>query len=173
MSGLAGAGLVLRNNGGDDLAVASNGAFTFATSLTSGSTYSVTVATQPSGQTCSVSNGSGTVAGANVTNVAVACCHQPAAEVHHRRDGDRPQREPGSSSGTTAETTSPSAANGTFTFATSLHQRQHLLGDRRHAALRTDLLRLEWLGDRRWRQRDRRRGRLRHQSTASSPSEGR
>ena len=71
--GLTGGGLVLRNNGGDDLAVGSNGSFTFATSLTSGSTYAVTVATQPTGQTCTVSNGSGTVAGANVTNVSVSC----------------------------------------------------------------------------------------------------
>ena len=73
VTGLTGAGLVLRNNGGDDLAVGSNGTFTFATSLTSGSTYAVTVATQPTGQTCTVSNGSGTVAGANVTNVSVTC----------------------------------------------------------------------------------------------------
>ena len=77
VSGLTGTGLVLRNNGGDDLAVGSNGSFTFATSLISGSTYSVTVATQPSGQTCTVSNGSGTVAGANVTSVSVSCGTPP------------------------------------------------------------------------------------------------
>ncbi|PYU28093.1 MAG: hypothetical protein DMG31_20915, partial [Acidobacteria bacterium] len=33
----------------------------------------MTVQTQPNGQNCSVSNGAGTVSGANVTNVAVAC----------------------------------------------------------------------------------------------------
>ena len=38
-----------------------------------GAAYSVTVKTNPSGQTCTVSGGSGTVASANVTNVAVAC----------------------------------------------------------------------------------------------------
>ena len=35
--------------------------------------YSVTVKTNPSGQSCAVSNGSGTVGSANVTNVAVSC----------------------------------------------------------------------------------------------------
>ncbi len=77
VAGLTGTGLVLRNNGGDDLAVSSNGAFTFATSLTSGSAYAVTVASQPSGQTCSVANGSGTVPGANVTSVSVSCASPP------------------------------------------------------------------------------------------------
>ena len=33
----------------------------------------MTVKTNPSGQTCTVSSGSGTVASANVTNVAVSC----------------------------------------------------------------------------------------------------
>ncbi len=35
--------------------------------------YNVTVKTNPAGQTCTVANGSGTVASANVTNVAVTC----------------------------------------------------------------------------------------------------
>ena len=75
--GLAGPGLVLRNNGGDDLAVTSDGPFTFATPLTSGSSYSVTVFSQPSGQTCSVFGGSGSVGNANVTSVAVSCATNP------------------------------------------------------------------------------------------------
>ncbi len=75
VSGLAGSGLVLQNNGGDDLAIAADGAFTFATPLVDGSSYAVSVLTQPGNlsQTCSVSNGSGTLAGANVSNVAVIC----------------------------------------------------------------------------------------------------
>lgn len=72
VTGLTGAGLVLRNNGGDDRAVTADGAFTFATSVGAGSPYNVTVFTQPTGQTCTVQNGSGT-ANANVTNVAVSC----------------------------------------------------------------------------------------------------
>lgn len=79
VSGLAGSGLVLQNNDGDDLAVAADGSFTFATPLVDGSSYAVTVAAQPGGpaQTCTVANGSGTIAGANVTDVAVQCTTDP------------------------------------------------------------------------------------------------
>lgn len=74
VSGLSGTGLVLENNGGDNLSITGNGSFTFNTSISSGSTYSVTVLTEPSApaQLCSVPNGSGT-ATTNVTNVQVAC----------------------------------------------------------------------------------------------------
>jgi hypothetical protein len=75
VSGLAGSGLVLRNNGADDLEIASNGSFTFATELASGSTFEVTVATQPNhpSQTCTVADGAGTVGGGNVRTVKVSC----------------------------------------------------------------------------------------------------
>jgi 6-phosphogluconolactonase (cycloisomerase 2 family) len=80
VTGLAGTGLVLQNNGGDDLSVppASGGAsttFTFATALTAGSSYAVTVSSPPAGpaQLCSVANGSGTVPANNVSNVQIAC----------------------------------------------------------------------------------------------------
>lgn len=75
VAGLAGTGLVLQNNGGDDLAIAANGSFTFASGLLSGSSYDVTVLDQPTSpsQTCNVANGSGTLASADVTNVTVTC----------------------------------------------------------------------------------------------------
>ena len=73
ISGLTASGLVLQNNAGDNLTVASGAtSFTFATALASGAAYSVTVLAQPSGQTCTVSAGSGTTS-ANVTNVSVSC----------------------------------------------------------------------------------------------------
>src|SRR5580765_7865668 len=72
VSGLTGTGLVLRNNGGDNLAISANGAFTFSTQLKKDESYSVTVFAQPSGQTCTVTNGTGTAKG-NVTNIGVAC----------------------------------------------------------------------------------------------------
>lgn len=72
VSGLAGT-LVLRNNGGDDLTVSANGSFTFATSLPAGSAYNVTVRTQPTGQSCTVSGALGTVGSGNVTTVNVTC----------------------------------------------------------------------------------------------------
>lgn len=70
--------VVLQNNGVDALSVTSSGAFTFATAV--GGTYNVTVATTPTGQTCTVANGSGT-ASANVTNVDVDCVNNPAPQA--------------------------------------------------------------------------------------------
>lgn len=69
---LAGDGLMLRNNGGDDLFITKNGSFKFKTLLADGVAYNVTVATQPTlpSQTCTVANGSGTIHGKNVTLVA-------------------------------------------------------------------------------------------------------
>jgi len=75
VTGLAGSGLVLQDNSGDDLAIAADGSFQFATPVLSGQTYDVTVSAQPSGptQTCVVVGGTGTVGGADVTSVAVNC----------------------------------------------------------------------------------------------------
>ncbi|MBU1189574.1 MAG: choice-of-anchor D domain-containing protein, partial [Gammaproteobacteria bacterium] len=75
VSGLLGTGLVLQNNGGDDLLINADGAFVFNTELADGSLYAVTILSQPSGpsQTCSVANGSGNISGADVTNVSVTC----------------------------------------------------------------------------------------------------
>jgi 6-phosphogluconolactonase (cycloisomerase 2 family) len=75
VNGLTGTGLVLQNNASGDLAVSAAGAFTFATALSTGTAYAVSVKTQPSSptQNCVVTTGSGTVATSNVTDVAVAC----------------------------------------------------------------------------------------------------
>src|SRR5688500_17452607 len=48
VSGLAGTGLVLQNNAGDDLAISANGSFVFTTALSRGTAYNVTVKTPPS-----------------------------------------------------------------------------------------------------------------------------
>jgi hypothetical protein len=73
ISGLTGTGLVLQNNGGNNLSVTGNGSVNFTTQLPTSSTYVVTVLTQPSGQTCTVTNGNGIVNNANVTNIVVSC----------------------------------------------------------------------------------------------------
>src|ERR1041384_70329 len=80
ISGLSGSGLVLQNNGGDNLTVGANGNFFFTTAIASGGAYSVTVLTQPANpsQICAVSNGAGT-ATADVTDVAVTCSPPPAS----------------------------------------------------------------------------------------------
>lgn len=73
VAGLVGAGLVLQYNGAHDLAITSDGSFTFSPELASGTHYSVTVKTQPLYQTCATANGSGTMGEADVTAVAVTC----------------------------------------------------------------------------------------------------
>ncbi|HUE11144.1 MAG TPA: hypothetical protein VMQ54_09415, partial [Steroidobacteraceae bacterium] len=72
VTGLTG-GVTLLDNGASSLTLSANGSFTFKIALAAGSSYAVTVLTQPTGETCTVSNGSGKVGSANVTNVAVAC----------------------------------------------------------------------------------------------------
>jgi N-acetylneuraminic acid mutarotase len=69
----AGHSLVLQDNGGNATTVSSNTTFTFSAVIAYQSPYAVTVATQPTGQSCAVTDGSGTTPAANVTNVAVVC----------------------------------------------------------------------------------------------------
>jgi hypothetical protein len=74
LSGLpASSSIVLQNNGGDDLTLTANGVFGFAAKLAPGAAYAVTIKTAPAGQTCTVSNGTGTMASADVTGVTVTC----------------------------------------------------------------------------------------------------
>jgi environmental stress-induced protein Ves len=74
ISGLVGTGLVLQDNGGNNLNVTANGPFAFTAGVGQGLPYSVTVSTQPTGpiQNCVVSNGGGT-SSVNVTNVSITC----------------------------------------------------------------------------------------------------
>lgn len=76
VSGIEGSA-VLRNNGTDSVTVTANGTFAFPTPLSTSASYTVTVMTQPTypprSQTCTVTNGAGTVGSANVTTVAIAC----------------------------------------------------------------------------------------------------
>jgi 6-phosphogluconolactonase len=69
----SGSGLVLQNEGGDDLPISGSGAFTFATRMPSGTRYSVTVKTAPTNFRCAVANGAGTIVATDVTNVMVTC----------------------------------------------------------------------------------------------------
>ena len=74
LSGLAaGQTLTLLDNGTDSLAVLANGTFSFATPIAPGGSYSITVGSQPLGQTCTLSNASGSGLGADVSNVSVVC----------------------------------------------------------------------------------------------------
>jgi hypothetical protein len=72
INGLVGT-VVLQDNGADDLSRTTTGPFTFATPIASGSPYSATVLTQPSGQTCLMTNSTGTVSNGNVMNILANC----------------------------------------------------------------------------------------------------
>ena len=65
--------VVLQLNGGSDLPLTTNGSFTFPTTIAQSADYNVTRFNNPTGQDCTVSNGSGTNVTANVTNVLVTC----------------------------------------------------------------------------------------------------
>jgi hypothetical protein len=75
VTGLTGSGLVLQLSNGNSVSVAAAGNFQFPMGLASGTAYSISVQTQPSSpaQTCAVNPASGTIAGGNVTNIAVSC----------------------------------------------------------------------------------------------------
>jgi len=72
VSGLTGTGLVLRNNGVADKPISANGGFTFAAPVAIGGAYSVSVFAPPTGQSCTVTSGSGT-SSTDVSNVVVTC----------------------------------------------------------------------------------------------------
>ncbi|MEP7098326.1 MAG: zinc-dependent metalloprotease family protein, partial [Dokdonella sp.] len=121
ISGLAGSGLVLTLNGATSLPLSANGSFTFPTALVTGNTYAIAVGAQPSApaQTCTVSNGSGTIASTNVTDVAVSCITPPPV----------PYSVGGSVSGLTGSglalslnggASLPIGGNGSFTFPTQV-----------------------------------------------------
>jgi 6-phosphogluconolactonase (cycloisomerase 2 family) len=71
VSGLTGAGLTLSLNGGAPLVLAADGGFSFPTEANA--RYAVTVASQPAGQTCTVSNATGASRDTDVTQVRVNC----------------------------------------------------------------------------------------------------
>lgn len=77
VSGLTTAGLVLAD--GDQTVSVESGATTFAfsTPVAKGSSFAVTVKTQPTGLACAVTHGTGTMPASAVTSVAVSCTDAP------------------------------------------------------------------------------------------------
>jgi hypothetical protein len=78
-----GAGTVVLGNGGEPLSVSADGPFQFRTDFSTGSSYTVIVRSQPSfpAKDCTVTNGTGTMGAAAVTNVAIACSALEIPEV--------------------------------------------------------------------------------------------
>jgi 6-phosphogluconolactonase (cycloisomerase 2 family) len=82
--------VVLKNaSTGDSLAFTTNGAQTFKTEEASGDAYKVVVKTQPPNRKCTVSNGEGTVPGANVmVNVACSLVNVAGGYAYVTNSGD-------------------------------------------------------------------------------------
>jgi hypothetical protein len=105
------------------IASQANGNFTFGTALTAGHDWSVTVATQPTGQTCSVTNGSGTNLSGNVTNVSVTCTtntYTIGGAVGGLTGSNTVGLKLTDTTSSTSQTIA-SQANGSFTFGTALN----------------------------------------------------
>ena len=118
ITGLGASGLVLAN-GTDTVSVASGATgFTLPTSVAQGGNYTVTVQTQPAGEQCSLTNSTGTIAGASVTNVAVAC----AAASHALGGTISGLSAPGLVLANGSDTVSPAAGALAFTFPTLVAQ---------------------------------------------------
>jgi len=83
VNGLVGVKLVLQLAGGTTLPVTQSGAFVFPDNVASGTTYLVTVATQPvgPGQDCFMGANGGTVAGGDVTTIEVSCITKKFASI--------------------------------------------------------------------------------------------
>jgi serine/threonine protein kinase, bacterial len=74
VSGLvSGQAVTLSDNGTDMLVVKSNGVFEFNTAVASSTAYSVSIATQPDVQLCTIIHGSGTASAQSVTSITVTC----------------------------------------------------------------------------------------------------
>lgn len=75
VSGLEGEGLEIELDPGDDLEIDDDGDFTFEATLEDGEEFEVTIKNQPGCplQACRVSDGEGTIEGANVTGIRVRC----------------------------------------------------------------------------------------------------
>ncbi len=65
--------IVLQNNSKDDLTIAQDSEFVFGSYYSNGSSYDVTITTQPDGKVCTVNNGSGVISSFSVTDIRIAC----------------------------------------------------------------------------------------------------
>lgn len=64
---------IILQNGVNLITLDSTTSFAIASNVSDGTSYNITVQTQPIGQTCTVSNASGIVSGANISNISVNC----------------------------------------------------------------------------------------------------
>jgi len=78
VSGLSGSGLIIQNNGSDNLVIESNGTFEFSATQLSAAQYNVTILSQPNlpGITCTIASAIGVISNTDVENVSIACSQE-------------------------------------------------------------------------------------------------
>ncbi len=78
VSGLNGGtlGLSINVNGVSPLSITTNGAFSFG-NITAGTNYTISISSQPAGQTCSISGASGTSGPSSANATSVSCASTP------------------------------------------------------------------------------------------------
>ncbi len=115
----SGGTLVLQDNLSDTLTLNANGSFTFPTQVSDKGTYNVSLLTQPSGQTCSVGNATGTVdsSGHDVTNITVVCTSSISVTVTGLTSGTSVGLSSGLGTGTVLYVPYP---GGTYSFTDPL-----------------------------------------------------
>ena len=86
--------VTLLNNGGDSLALDSDGSFTFPTTENAGSGYDVSVQSHTPGIDCTVSSGNGTVSSRTVATVQVACAAGTETVLHAFEGGPADGADP-------------------------------------------------------------------------------
>ena len=116
ISGLPAAGLVLAS--GSDTVSPAAGAVTFAfpTQVAEGGAYAVSVRIQPTGATCSVGNGTGTMGAADIASVQVTC----AANAYHLGGTIAGLTASGLILANGSDTVSPAANATSFAFAATV-----------------------------------------------------
>jgi hypothetical protein len=83
--------LVLAVEGGTSLTINTSGAFDSGRSYAHLETYLISIETQPTGQACTLINGSGDINAAYITNVVITCINRPIAlAVFKQTDEDQP-----------------------------------------------------------------------------------
>ena len=80
VTGLTGANFAVQLNGGEIVSAILDGPYAF-TERASGTNYTVTIATLPDEQDCTIANATGQLAGANIINVAITCTNEAFSSI--------------------------------------------------------------------------------------------
>jgi hypothetical protein len=108
---------IIQNNSSNSTTITNNGTFVFSVPVSYGGSYAVTVGTQPIGQTCTVTNGSGSSVSSNISGIVISCSvntYSISGVVTGLNSGQQVTLNNNSANGTIIN------SNGNFTFSTPI-----------------------------------------------------